>query len=258
MVPRAQLFSLLIAYTLRASTLCAQAAPDTPPQQPPSAPYGAVAPPVAGPPATPLEPSEADDPISPLSVHRDAEFGDAGEFAISGIFNASFGHLGYSSSEASSTTLNVQPSLDYFVARNVFIGGSLFVQYTKATTGIAVASEGSSVGAYLRLGGNVPLGKAVSWRPAVSIGAWSQHSTLHAPYGAYASVGGTAVAVGGSSSVDEAVVVGEIFAPFLLHPARHFFLGFGPDLYVDLAHSINDASNLRTFLGASSTIGGWF
>ena len=206
----------------------------------------------------PIEPSEADDPNSPLSDHREAEFGDAGEFAISGIFNASFGHLGYSSTDASSTTLNVQPSIDYFVAHNVSIGGSLFVQYTKATTGIAVSSETSAFGAYLRLGGNVPLGKAVSWRPAVSIGAWSQHSTVQAPYGAYSSFGGTAVAVGPTSSVSEAVVVGQIFAPFLLHPARHFFLGFGPDLYVDLAHSINDASNLRTFLGASSTIGGWF
>jgi hypothetical protein len=39
---------------------------------------------------------------------------------------------------------------------------------------------------------------------------------------------------------------------------RHFFLGFGPDGYIDVAHSVGSASNRRRFIGASSTIGGWF
>ena len=64
----------------------------------------------------------------------------------------------------------------------------------------------------------------------------------------------------GSSATDitETVVVFELFMPILIHPARHFFLGLGPDFYADLSHTIGNSSNNRTFIGITSTVGGWF
>jgi hypothetical protein len=56
----------------------------------------------------------------------------------------------------------------------------------------------------------------------------------------------------------ESAIFTYFYAPILLHPVSHFFLGFGPSLYVDLAHTVNDMPNRRTALGASSTLGGWF
>jgi hypothetical protein len=56
----------------------------------------------------------------------------------------------------------------------------------------------------------------------------------------------------------QTVFVVELFAPFLVHLAQHFFLGFGPDFYADLHNSFDGTSNRRTFIGASSTVGGWW
>ena len=58
----------------------------------------------------------------------------------------------------------------------------------------------------------------------------------------------------------EKLVVAQIFAPFLIHPVRHFFLGIGPDFFVDLVHISGSSSseNRRIFFGASSIVGGWF
>jgi hypothetical protein len=39
-----------------------------------------------------------------------------------------------------------------------------------------------------------------------------------------------------------------MFVPVLFHPARHFFLGIGPDFYEDLSHTVGDFANLRTFV----------
>jgi hypothetical protein len=54
------------------------------------------------------------------------------------------------------------------------------------------------------------------------------------------------------------VVSVELYAPFLFHLTQHFFVGFGPDVYVDLLDSTGGVSNRRLFYGAESTVGGWF
>ena len=45
---------------------------------------------------------------------------------------------------------------------------------------------------------------------------------------------------------------------FFVGDERHFFVGLGPDAYADVLHSVGSAHNLRRFVGASSTVGGWF
>jgi len=69
------------------------------------------------------------------------------------------------------------------------------------------------------------------------------------------SVGGTAVQ--SSADVHETFVDIDVFAPILIHPAAHFFLGLGPEMFRDISHSVDSVSNKRTFYGVSSVVGGW-
>jgi hypothetical protein len=57
--------------------------------------------------------------------------------------------------------------------------------------------------------------------------------------------------VSGSNSSTHLGLV--LSAPFLYHPARHFFLGIGPLLSVDAT-----GDNKQTTFGAGFTIGGYF
>ncbi len=120
----------------------------TPPLAPPLIPpLPPVAPPVASTPApTAVQPTAA--PPTPAAP-REPEFGDAGEYVISGLFAVSLGHLGYSSSNASSTSIMVQPSFDYFVSGNFSMGGSVFLQHSDVVTGIGVETNSTAYGAYL-------------------------------------------------------------------------------------------------------------
>jgi hypothetical protein len=49
-----------------------------------------------------------------------------------------------------------------------------------------------------------------------------------------------------------------LYAPVLIHPTRHFFLGIGPDVFVDLSRKVDEAMQKRSSWGASSVVGGWF
>lgn len=227
-------------------------APSPPPLSPPGAPSSVdVAPPT---PAL-TEPAFADEPRV-----REPAFGDKGEVVISGAFTGNLGHLGYSDSNASTFSASLEPSVDYFVAKNVSVGAAGFISYNEYTTAILLETKSVGVGIYGRLGLNAPLGEFVSFRPVVSLGAWHLSSTISTPGPGYTvSLGGSPVATtGAATDVSQTVVVVEIFAPILVHPARHFFLGLGPDVYTDLSNDIGALSNKRTFLGLSSTVGGWF
>jgi len=264
----AGLLALILVGTI-ASIAGGQPNPPPPPEwpgpafEPPHLPSDTPTPtatqaPAAPPPAT--APTSNPPAIAPP---KEPEFGDRGEYVLSGAFFLNFGHLGYSKTDASTTSVSIQPSFDYFIAPNYFMGGAIFLSHADTVAGIGVETNSITYGAYLHLGGNVPLGSSFSWRPQGSIGVWSQQTEYTAPRvqsgGFTGSVGGQAVSIEPSgTTVTETVVVAEIFAPFLLHPARHFFIGFGPDFYVDLSHTIGNGENNRTFIGASSIIGGWF
>jgi hypothetical protein len=46
-----------------------------------------------------------------------------------------------------------------------------------------------------------------------------------------------------------------LYAPFLFHPGRHFFLGIGPDVSAAVASSNNAAKPIT--IGLQATFGGW-
>ena len=49
----------------------------------------------------------------------------------------------------------------------------------------------------------------------------------------------------------------EVYAPLLIHPAPHFFVGFGPDVFIDVIHDVGGTENRRVYWGATSLVGGW-
>jgi hypothetical protein len=51
----------------------------------------------------------------------------------------------------------------------------------------------------------------------------------------------------------------DLFAPLLVHPAQHFFVGLGASLGHDLIQTINETgqSNRSTTIGAGFIVGAW-
>ncbi len=177
---------------------------------------------------------------------------------ISGAFDLSLGHNGYSATSSSSSWISVAPSFDYFTSRNFSVGGWVSLSYgsSRGLLGGAI-TETSAVtyGAGGRVGYNCPMSPLFSWWPRAGLSAWRQHVSKLGPPGAVTSSNGTSVPFG---DYDDSAVTFSITAPILLHPASHFFLGFGPELYLDLVHTTADFENKRTYWGASSMVGGWF
>lgn len=199
------------------------------------------------------------DPDAKMLRAADPRFGDGGQVALTGALSASIGHLGYDSSDASSTNVSVEPAFDYFAAQNTSQGATAFFRYTESVSGNGVNVDATTVGVTGRLGQNVWLGGRVSFWPKLAVGVW--HSWIHysAPRDGFTvSIDGKTVPIGPSSRFKEDALFIELQAPFLFHVARHFFVGIGPDAYVDVLHSVDSAQNRRRFVGASSTVGGWF
>jgi hypothetical protein len=213
--------------------------------------------------------SEPDQPSPPEAHHDDVKentspekvFGDPGEIVLSGLLSASVGSFGYSETRASGTTVSIEPAFDYFFARNLSIGAAAFFNYSDARNATEVDSTRVAVGGLGRIGVNLRIAHSFSWYPIVSLGLWWSRTSLSTlEFGTWrTSVSGVQVEAPGV--VKETVFVAEVFAPFLVHPAQHFFVGFGPNLVKELSHSMPEASstqNLRRYFGFGSTVGGWF
>ena len=178
--------------------------------------------------------------------------------AFTGALSASFGRLGYSSGSSTSSSVSIQPAFDYFSGPGFSEGITALFRYTDSTSGIDITDKILTFGVTAAAGGNFWLGDRVSFWPKLSLGVWESRSTLSAPMGGSVSVNGTPFPLGPDTKITENAAFVQLFAPFLFHLARHFFVGFGPDAYADLVHSANSIDNRRLFVGASSTVGGWF
>jgi hypothetical protein len=194
----------------------------------------------------------------------DARFGDPGRIALGTDFDVRFGHVAHSGRfEVPWTYLSLTPSADVFVARNISVGGALFFRYDASQTvalGPAyqraqyVDVKTTSYGAAVRVGVNLPLGDWISLWPRAAVGIWTfkvDAPTLNASLDPNA----PALRAGYTQT---ALWLG-LFAPVLVHPARHIFLGLGPDVFVDLSRKVDEATQKkRTGWGVSSVVGAWF
>jgi hypothetical protein len=147
-------------------------------------------------------------------------FGAPGEIAITGDFE---GHLN------KGWELRLHPSVDYFIAPNVSIGGVVGLQYDSGTPSRTQLDLG------VRAGYNLYIAPQVSFWPMVGI--YYSHFTV-------SSTANTPSTSGSSTSLG-------IFAPFLYHIAPHFFLGAGPRFTLPLDGGGNS-------YGIQTVVGGWF
>ena len=164
---------------------------------------------------------------------------------------------GYAGSPSSSSGGGLTAGVDYFAADHVSIGAAFSASAgtttgIDATTNTTVTSQSSGQALSFRFGVDIPMGELLSFWPRASLGfGWN---TLNEQE----------VRCTLSNDEHAKIVSVGLYAPVLVHPATHFFVGFGPSVAHDLAHSIsfgstsaNPVENESTTLGAGLVVGGW-
>jgi hypothetical protein len=120
-------------------------------------------------------------------------------------------------------SISLDPAVDYFIASNVSVGGS--VNFTHDSNG--AGSTGIGIGA--RAGYNLNLTGQVGFWPSLRL--FAEHQNADHTSSSASSFG--------------------VFAPFVYHLTPHFFLGAGPDFNLGLS-----GGSYKEY-GIDFIIGGW-
>lgn len=178
-------------------------------------------------------------------------FGQRGQLVVTSAFALSAGYL--REGGRSLITFDFSPSAHYFVAQNFSLGLGVTVRqspyvitvYNEYGPGADVVSHSTTLAIAGSAGYNAPLGKLVSlWTRADFGFADNQYPGLAAPSAPF------------SGHTSQGVWL-ELFAPFLVHPVPHFFVGLGPDLLGEIALSRGPYATKQFGAGIGSTVGGW-
>lgn len=158
-------------------------------------------------------------------------FGEAGQVAISNDFLASLKIISPEVGD-SVTMLLLQPAADFFVVDNLSLGGQALIGYQSGTR------DSTAYGIAPRIGYDLAFSPNASFWPRVGVSYVGMSTD------------------GGSDS--SAIALG-LEAPFLFHPAPHFFIGFGPSFAKVLSSKVGDFDAMKTTtFGLTSQVGGWF
>ena len=140
------------------------------------------------------------------------------------------------------TSVQLRPALDYFVAHNISLGGQLRIEYAAGDN--SVNTTITTIGLVPRIGYDLALSPTSSIWPRVGLGY------IHTSY----DNGGS-----GAYNFSSYTVTLDVFVPLLFQPVPHFFLGGGPFLTTDLVSKLEGADTIKTTnIGLMSTIGGYF
>lgn len=152
-------------------------------------------------------------------VRGGGSFGGMGQIVLSSDLS---GSLGYRSVEGGGDGLflTLNPSVDYFLKENLSLGGSVLL----ATT-ITDGEDYVSVGLKVRGGYNIWLNDKVSMWARLGLG------------------------VAHSGAGDRTYLEIDLFAPFLVHLAPHFFVGAGPGLNTQLGDGTQATLHISTLVG---------
>jgi hypothetical protein len=189
--------------------------------------------------------AELDEPTAPPK-----RFGSAGTVALDSALSA-YGHeTTYPGTQNNYTSFGVVLGLDYFFADHLSFGGGLSVAHYDARgnyvgSGAPYTSSDTTYGFEVRFGLDLPLHRYVSLYPGVSLGLGAE---------SFDSESGGAANKGSATGIYT-----NVFAPVLVHVARHVFVGLGPQVYADLGrtYSPSNQTNNATSFGAAFTVGGW-
>jgi hypothetical protein len=159
-----------------------------------------------------------------------AMFGATHQLAISSDAGFSIENRSQSGGHGSTTTIDLAPAVDYFVMDHLSVGGFLRFDYSHFPSGHATA-----FGIGPRVGYDIPFSGLFSVWPKLGFSfATSSTSQPNQP---------------SETSNNFAL---NIFVPVMLHPAEHFFIGFGPAFDVDLTGTVKN-----TTIAGRLTIGGY-
>lgn len=187
-------------------------------------------------------------------------FGERGQFVVSGDTTVAAYASSYDGSSASTTSYVFAPAVDYFFARNFSIGLLADVAFSDqkgyGADSSLVDTRTTTLQAGPRFGFNVPLGPAFSWYPQAVVGFEWIKVTEQTSGG---SLSVTENALGYPSTTQLGPYV-SLYAPLLLHPTNHFFIGFGPTLFRDFGSVSGGpiAGGQRTEIGTEIDIGAYW
>ncbi|MET0287302.1 MAG: hypothetical protein ABW352_22645 [Polyangiales bacterium] len=167
-----------------------------------------------------------------LAVDDELVFGNPRQWAFSTDAGFQISRSSYSNSDGATVQLTIQPALDYFVIKNLSVGGSVGLTYVKA---------GDQKGVLFNIGPRVGYNFEL---PVKNLSIWPKLGFSFA----HSNRDGNNV-YGRADSNSLAI---NLFAPVVLHPAPHFFAGIGPFLDADLS-----GDNRNTTWGLKLTLGGW-
>jgi hypothetical protein len=184
---------------------------------------------------------------APALADGSAVFGGAGQLAISGDMQFAVQGQSYSApngqtSPGSTTSALLAPAGDFFVIQGLSVGGQLAYAHAEFS-GAPNSTSADSFGIAPRVGYNIALGDTFSFWPKVVFGY-------------------TTTSFSNNAGSQNHVTIGA-FAPFLVHPAKHFFLGVGPAVQTDLSASRSPANGPSvdqtkvTTYGVLFVVGGW-
>ncbi len=216
--------------------------------------------PMPGAPA-PLPPSEPTDEPPPAPPEpASAAFGAKGQWVLGGGTNIGISSTQYDASAATYLSAGFSPNLDYFVVRNVSIGLDLGVSYSDSrsygTDGSLVDAKTTNVFGGPRFGVNLPLGNAVSWWLTGTLGIESIHTTTSLASGSSLSTSSST----GAPDTSRAGPYVSLYLPLLVHPAPHFYMGFGPTVFHEFG-ALQGGPNIgdqQTTFGAAFVVGGYW
>lgn len=193
-------------------------------------------------------------------------FGERGQFTLMGGSNVNISSTSWDSSAASSFNVIASPQLDYFVVRNISIGldtdVSIGTGQGYGDDGSLVSTKAQTVRIGGRVGVNLPFWRIFSFYPRVALGYESLRRDDQLVSGQSIS---TTSATGYPSTLQQGAYL-DVYAPLLIHPVSHFFMGFGPEFFQDFGNVTAvgitvrplDVGGLRSSLGASFVVGGYW
>jgi hypothetical protein len=148
----------------------------------------------------------------------------------------------------STTLIELEPTVDYFVARSVSVGGFVETNYTSDNAGHAY-----TLGVGARVGYNFTFADLASLWPRIGLSVDDTSTTVTSSVATTTGAGTPATTTSSSTTVQNTSLAVNLFVPLMFHPVAHFFCGFGPFLDADLT------GNARaTTWGGKITLGGWF
>jgi opacity protein-like surface antigen len=140
---------------------------------------------------------------------------------------------------AAVTTLSILPAADYFIIENLSVGAVIGVRYQKQGD---FKSTSFQLGP--RVGYNIELSPLLSLWPKLGF-AYAHNRTKN-------DVGDDGEGSDLTVETTNNAIAMNVFVPVMLHPAPHFFAGFGPFVDTDL-----NGDNRATTWGFRLTLGGW-